>query len=111
VKLSRTPSARVLSCHVTSVKAGALMTLLDEFQLAMVPVSFVYNPGRCLPTKVRAFIDLKSRRRSKADFTELRQRRCGSLPKERSSSDLARAAVPGAKLTSANIQRQQRART
>jgi hypothetical protein len=47
---------------VTSVKAGALMTLLDEFQLAMVPVSFVYNPGRCLPTKVRAFIDFAAPR-------------------------------------------------
>jgi DNA-binding transcriptional LysR family regulator len=42
----------------SALESGALMTLLDEFQPATLPVHFVYTANRFLPTKVRAFLDL-----------------------------------------------------
>ena len=54
---------RVLSCHVgASIKAGTMMTVLDDFEVVTVPVSFVYRAGRFLPTKVRAFLDFAAPR-------------------------------------------------
>jgi len=37
--------------------AGALTTLLDDFQPAPRPVNLVYAANRFLPIKVRAFLD------------------------------------------------------
>jgi DNA-binding transcriptional LysR family regulator len=42
----------------SALKSGALMTVLDEFQPATLPIHLVYTPSRFLPIKVRAFLDL-----------------------------------------------------
>ena len=39
-----------------------MVTVLDEFEVVTVPVSFVYCAGRFLPTKVRAFLDFAAPR-------------------------------------------------
>jgi DNA-binding transcriptional LysR family regulator len=38
-------------------EAGALTTLLEEFQAAPMPINLVYAANRFLPIKVRAFLD------------------------------------------------------
>jgi DNA-binding transcriptional LysR family regulator len=51
------------SYHVaSSIEAGTLTTVLDEYRPAPVPVSFVYPAGRFLPIKLRAFLDFASPR-------------------------------------------------
>jgi DNA-binding transcriptional LysR family regulator len=53
----------IFSFHVkTAVQRGALTTLLDEFQPAPLPVHLVYIANRCLPIKVRAFLDFAAPR-------------------------------------------------
>jgi hypothetical protein len=53
----------VLSIHTAAwVRAETLVTVLYNFQLVAVPVSFVYAASRFLPTKVRAFIDFAAPR-------------------------------------------------
>jgi DNA-binding transcriptional LysR family regulator len=55
--------ARALSYHAASfVEAGTLTTVLDDYQPAPLPVSFVYAAGRFLPIKLRAFLDFVSPR-------------------------------------------------
>jgi DNA-binding transcriptional LysR family regulator len=54
---------RVFSYHVAAaVEAGTMMTVLDDFQPATLPVSLVYVAGRFLPIKLRAFLDFASPR-------------------------------------------------
>ncbi len=49
---------RAFSYHVwASLQAGALTTLLDDYQPAPLPVSLLYAAGRFLPIKLRAFLD------------------------------------------------------
>jgi DNA-binding transcriptional LysR family regulator len=53
----------VFSYNVAAaLEAGALVTLLDEFQPAPLPVSLVYTAGRFLPLKLRAFLDFAAPR-------------------------------------------------
>src|SRR5262245_11538032 len=40
-----------------SVKSGALIPLLQDFQPPPQPVSFVYSPNCFMPIKLRAFLD------------------------------------------------------
>lgn len=55
--------ARALSHLIAApVEAGTLVTVLDDFELAARPVSFVYAAGRFLPIKVRAFLDFAAPR-------------------------------------------------
>jgi len=52
---------RVFSYHVgPSIEEGALATVLDEYRLSPLPISFVYPAGRFLPVKLRAFLDFAS---------------------------------------------------
>jgi len=61
------------SYHVAeSIKSGELTPLLQDFQPAPLPVSFVYSPNRFMPVKLRAFLDFA--------LPRLR-RRLGDLPK------------------------------
>jgi DNA-binding transcriptional LysR family regulator len=54
---------RAFSYHVaSSIEAGTLTTVLDEYRPAPLPVSFVYLAGRFLPIKLRAFLDFASPR-------------------------------------------------
>jgi DNA-binding transcriptional LysR family regulator len=54
---------RAFSYHVaSSIEAGTLTTVLDEYRPAPLPVSFVYPAGRFLPIKLRAFLDFASPR-------------------------------------------------
>jgi DNA-binding transcriptional LysR family regulator len=54
---------RTLSYQVgPSIEAGTLTTVLDEYQPASLPVSFVYRAGRYRPIKLRAFLDFASPR-------------------------------------------------
>lgn len=54
---------QAFSYHVeASLAAGALTTVLDEYRLPALPVSFVYGAGRFLPIKLRAFLDFASPR-------------------------------------------------
>ena len=54
---------RAFSYHVaSSIEAGTLTTVLDEYRPAPLPVSFVYAAGRFLPIKLRAFLDFASPR-------------------------------------------------
>jgi DNA-binding transcriptional LysR family regulator len=54
---------RAFSYHVeAAVEAGTLTTVLDEFQIATRPVSFVYAAGRFMPIKLRAFLDFAAPR-------------------------------------------------
>lgn len=49
---------RVLSYQMAAMqKAGKLVTLLDAFEPAVLPVSMLYMSGRILPLKLRAFLD------------------------------------------------------
>lgn len=49
---------RVLSYQMAAMqKAGKLVTLLDAFEPAVLPVSMLYASGRILPLKLRAFLD------------------------------------------------------
>jgi DNA-binding transcriptional LysR family regulator len=51
------------SYHVaSSIEAGTLTTVLDEYRPAPLPVSLVYPAGRFLPIKLRAFLDFASPR-------------------------------------------------
>ena len=51
------------SYHIeAALEAGSLTTLLDEFQLPPLPVSFVYTAGRFVPIKLRAFLDFAAPR-------------------------------------------------
>ena len=51
------------SHHVSEfVKEGTLTALLDEFQPAPLPVSFVYASNRFMPIKLRAFLDFAAPR-------------------------------------------------
>jgi DNA-binding transcriptional LysR family regulator len=51
------------SYHIeAALRAGALATVLDEFQPAPLPVSFVYTAGRFVPIKLRAFLDFAAPR-------------------------------------------------
>jgi DNA-binding transcriptional LysR family regulator len=51
------------SYHVaSSIEAGTLTTVLDEYRPAPLQVSFVYPAGRFLPIKLRAFLDFASPR-------------------------------------------------
>ena len=55
--------ARVFFHHVaTSIKAGTLVTVLDDFETKPLPVSLLYAAGRFLPIKVRAFFDFAAPR-------------------------------------------------
>jgi len=54
---------RAFSYHVaSSIEAGTLTTVLDEYRPAPLPVSFVYPADRFLPIKLRAFLDFASPR-------------------------------------------------
>jgi DNA-binding transcriptional LysR family regulator len=54
---------RAFSYHVaSSIEAGTLTTVLDEYRPTPLPVSFVYPAGRFLPIKLRAFLDFASPR-------------------------------------------------
>ena len=46
----------------TVIEEGALATVLDEYRLSPLPISFVYPAGRFLPVKLRAFLDFASPR-------------------------------------------------
>lgn len=49
---------RVLSYQMVAMhKAGKLVTLLEGFEPAVLPVSMIYTSGRILPLKLRAFLD------------------------------------------------------
>lgn len=51
------------SHHVArAVQEGSLITLLDEFQPAPLPVSLVYASNRFMPIKLRAFLDFAAPR-------------------------------------------------
>jgi DNA-binding transcriptional LysR family regulator len=53
----------VFSYHVeAALKAGTLVTVLDEFQPPPLPVNLLYATGRFLPIKLRAFLDFASAR-------------------------------------------------
>jgi DNA-binding transcriptional LysR family regulator len=55
--------ARVFSHHVAaSIKAGTLVTVLDDFEPTPLPVNLLYTAGRFLPIKVRAFLDVAAPR-------------------------------------------------
>jgi DNA-binding transcriptional LysR family regulator len=55
--------ARVFSHHVAeSVEEGELVTVLDDFEPAPLPVNLLYTAGRFLPIKVRAFLDFAAPR-------------------------------------------------
>jgi DNA-binding transcriptional LysR family regulator len=55
--------ARVFFHHVAaSVQAGTLVTVLDDFEAAPLPVNLLYTAGRFLPIKVRAFLDVAAPR-------------------------------------------------
>lgn len=50
--------ARVLFCQIDErVKAGSLVTLLNEYELPAIPVSLIYPSQRQVPLKLRAFLD------------------------------------------------------
>jgi len=54
---------RAFSYHVgPSIEEGALATVLDEYRVSPLPISFVYPAGRFLPVKLRAFLDFASPR-------------------------------------------------
>jgi DNA-binding transcriptional LysR family regulator len=54
---------RAFSYHIAaSIEAETLTTVLDKYQPASLPVSFVYRAGRLLPIKLRAFLDFASPR-------------------------------------------------
>lgn len=40
-----------------SMKAGALVTILDEFAPPPLPINLVYAAQRLIPQKLRAFLD------------------------------------------------------
>ena len=46
----------------TVIEEGALATVLDEYRLSPLPISFVYPAGRFLPVKLHAFLDFASPR-------------------------------------------------
>lgn len=49
---------RVLSYQIAAaMRAGTIVTALEEFEPAPSPVSLVYASGRLLPLKLRAFLD------------------------------------------------------
>lgn len=52
-----------------ALERGDLITLLDEFQPASLPVNIVYTANRFLPIKVRAFLDFAAPR-LKRNFVE-----------------------------------------
>jgi len=55
--------ARAFSYHVEPfVAAGTMVTVLDAYRPAPLPVSFVYRAGRFLPLKLRAFLDFAAPR-------------------------------------------------
>ena len=55
--------ARVFSHHVAaSIEAGALVTVLADFETKPLPVNLLYAAGRFLPIKVRAFLDFATPR-------------------------------------------------
>jgi DNA-binding transcriptional LysR family regulator len=55
--------ARVFHHHVAaSIEAGTLVTVLDDFAPAPLPVNLLYTAGRFLPIKVRAFLDFAAPR-------------------------------------------------
>src|SRR6201988_4843566 len=59
--------ARAFSYHMqAALERGTLMTLLDEFQPATLPVHLVYTANRFLPIKVRAFLDFAAPRLKQA---------------------------------------------
>jgi DNA-binding transcriptional LysR family regulator len=54
---------RAFSYHVgPSIEEGALATVLDDYRLSPLPISFVYPASRFLPVKLRAFLDFASPR-------------------------------------------------
>jgi DNA-binding transcriptional LysR family regulator len=54
---------RTFSYHIaSSIEAGTLTTVLDEYRSSSLPISFVYRAGRFLPLKLRAFLDFASPR-------------------------------------------------
>jgi DNA-binding transcriptional LysR family regulator len=54
---------RAFSYHVgPSIEEGALATVLDEYRLSPLPISFVYPASRFLPAKLHAFLDFASPR-------------------------------------------------
>ena len=54
---------RAFSYHIgPSIEEGALATVLDEYRLNPLPISFVYPASRFLPVKLRAFLDFASPR-------------------------------------------------
>ena len=55
--------ARVFSHDVAaSIEARTLVTVLDDFEPAPLPVNLLYTAGRFLPIKVRAFLDVAALR-------------------------------------------------
>ena len=40
-----------------AVKAGSLCIVLEKFERAATPVSFLHSAGRAVPAKVRTFLD------------------------------------------------------
>ena len=54
---------RTFSYHIiSSIEAGTLTTVLDEYRPDPLPISFVYRADRFLPLKLRAFLDFASPR-------------------------------------------------
>lgn len=54
---------RVLSYQIAAaIRAGILAVVLDEFERAPSPISFVYNGRGLLPLKLRAFLDFATPR-------------------------------------------------
>jgi DNA-binding transcriptional LysR family regulator len=58
VGISRAFSYQVVS----SLEAGVLKTVLDDYQPAPLPVSLLYAAGQFLPIKLRAFLDFAAPR-------------------------------------------------
>ena len=53
----------MFSHHVAaSIEAGTLVTVLDAFEPAPLPVNLLYAAGRFPPIKVRAFLDFAAPR-------------------------------------------------
>jgi hypothetical protein len=50
------------AASATALLRGALTSLLDEFEPAPLPLNLVYTANRCLPIKVRAFLDVAAPR-------------------------------------------------
>jgi hypothetical protein len=75
-----------------------MMTVLDDFEVVTVPVSFVYRAGRFLPTKVRAFLDFAAPR-LKTQFAHEKPARPTSEVVRESSPARGKSSSHAAKVT------------